>query len=73
MVALLSFGLRSLSMSPAFIPLIKDLIRALSIDQLAGLADELTSQTFTSQVYKILGHLLSQKAPHLAHFDVNPQ
>jgi len=70
-VALLSFGLRSFSMSPAFVPLIKDLVRAVSLDQLAGLADELVSQTSTAQVYKILCSHLTMIAPHLARLDVN--
>ena len=72
-MALLAFGLRSFSMSPAFIPLIKDLVRAVSLDKLDGLADQLTSQTSTTEVYKILCSELSKTAPHLARFDVNPQ
>ncbi|MBX9655289.1 phosphoenolpyruvate--protein phosphotransferase [bacterium] len=70
-VALLSFGLRSFSMSPAFVPLIKDLVRAVSLDQLTDLADELVAQTSTPQVYKILCSHLTRIAPHLARLDVN--
>jgi phosphotransferase system enzyme I (PtsI) len=71
-VALLAFGLRSLSMGPAFIPLVKELIHSLSTNRLIGLVDEILSQRKASGIHQILNSVLSEIDPHIARLDTGP-
>ncbi len=71
-VALLAFGLRSLSMGPALIPLVKELIHSLSTNRLIGLVDEILSQKKAVGIHQILNSVLSEIDPHIARFDTGP-
>ena len=68
-VLLVGMGLRSVSMSPAFIPLIKDLARHLTVaDAQAILAEALRLKT-TNQVHSYMAKQISRIAPNLRPLD----
>lgn len=69
-IALLSFGLRSFSMSPAFVPLAKELIRQVSLSELETLKHQVSDATSTAQVHQILSSTLVEIAPKLAPLDI---
>ena len=68
-VLLVGMGLRSFSMSPAFIPLIKDLTRHLTVaDAQAILSDALRLKT-TNQVTRFMADQIGRLAPNLRPLD----
>jgi phosphotransferase system enzyme I (PtsI) len=68
-VLLVGMGLRSFSMSPAFIPLIKDLTRHLTVsDAQEVLAGALRLKT-TTQVVQFMGKQIARIAPNLRPLD----
>jgi phosphoenolpyruvate-protein phosphotransferase (PTS system enzyme I) len=71
-VALLAFGLRSLSMGPAFVPLIKELVHSLSTNRLIGLVDEILSQKKALGIHQILNSVLSEIDASIARLDAGP-
>jgi phosphoenolpyruvate-protein phosphotransferase len=71
-LALLSFGLRSFSMSPAFVPLVKELVRQTSLADRRDLADRITSTNSPAAVHELLRSVLADIAPNLAQLDVGP-
>jgi phosphoenolpyruvate-protein phosphotransferase len=71
-VAMLAFGLRSLSMGPAFIPLIKEFVHSLSTNRLIGLVDEILSQKKAAGIHQILNSVLLEIDPSIARLDTGP-
>lgn len=65
-LALLAFGLRSFSMSPAFVPVVKELVHSVSVSKLNALADELLRRRSGKQVRNFLTHVLREVNPRQA-------
>lgn len=68
-LVLLGMGLRSFSMSPAFLPTIKDLARHVSIPQAEEACRQALRLTTTDRVMKFLGSQVERLAPNLRLFD----
>jgi phosphotransferase system enzyme I (PtsI) len=66
---LLGMGLRRFSMSPAFIPSIKQLARLISIEEAKHIADTALAMTTTKQVQMLMTRRLEHLAPDLAILD----
>jgi phosphotransferase system enzyme I (PtsI) len=65
-LALLSFGLKSFSMSPAFVPLIKELIHSVSLKELASVREAVLKRRTNRLVRKYLNGVLRHVNPRLA-------
>lgn len=63
---LLAFGLRSFSMSPGFIPAIKELIHSVSLSDRKSLARDVLRRRSAAQVRKLLTCVLHDVNPRLA-------
>jgi len=64
-IVLMGFGLTCLSMTPASIPLIKNVIRAVSLQEVSKLADEIVMRFATSQeIEEFLFRELPRRFPH---------
>lgn len=57
-LALLAFGLRSFSMSPAFVPVVKELIHSINLSSLTDLAPEILRKRSGKQVREFLDDIL---------------
>ncbi|MEG1582862.1 MAG: phosphoenolpyruvate--protein phosphotransferase [Cetobacterium sp.] len=57
-VALLSFGIRDLSMAPAYIPKVRNLIRKIKIEELKQIKEKLLSAIDSNEIKKILNDYL---------------
>jgi phosphotransferase system enzyme I (PtsI) len=66
---LLGMGLRRFSMSPAFIPSIKQLARTIRMEEAEHMAATALSLTTTKQVQTFMGRRFEQLAPDLAILD----
>jgi phosphotransferase system enzyme I (PtsI) len=66
---LFGMGLRSFSMSPAFVPTIKELISHLTQVRAAQLVKEVTRLKTTGQVIRYLEEQIAQIAPNVKVFD----
>ena len=68
-VLLLGMGLRSVSMSPAFIPMIKDLTRHLTISDAQEILTAALRLKTTSQVNQFMAKQIARIAPNLRLLD----
>ena len=66
---LLGMGLRRFSMSPAFIPSIKQLASQLSIAEAERIVTSVMSFKTTGQVKKFMSRMIEQIAPNLKMLD----
>ena len=66
---LFGMGLRSYSMSPAFIPVMKELARHLSREQCAAIVDRARKMATTRQIVNFLGKKLNEISPDLSIVD----
>jgi phosphoenolpyruvate-protein phosphotransferase (PTS system enzyme I) len=66
---LFGMGLRSFSMSPAFIPTVKELASHLTAEEARGIVRRAMTYRTTSQVKKYLGEQLQRLAPKIAMLD----
>jgi phosphotransferase system enzyme I (PtsI) len=64
-VLLVGMGLRSFSMSPSFIPMIKDLTRHLTVDGAQRILTGALRLKTTTQVHKFMADQISRLAPNL--------
>ncbi len=64
-LVLLGLGLRSFSMSPAFVPTMKELAQHVTVDQCQELAEHALSLRTVGQVRRYLARCLEQMAPNL--------
>lgn len=69
-LAALALGLRAFSMSPAFIPLVKDLVRSVSLTHIESLRDRIFDCTALADVQQLLGQELTEVNPRLARMDI---
>ncbi|MFM7844412.1 MAG: phosphoenolpyruvate--protein phosphotransferase [Planctomycetota bacterium] len=69
-VLLLGMGLRSFSMSPAFIPTIKELARHISTDAAAQILRQALRRQTTQSIRRFMGEQLKQLAPNLSMLDI---
>lgn len=65
-LALLAFGLRSFSMSPSFVPIIKELVHSISRSEVEAIADEVLRRRSSKQIRDFLHEKLQQMNPRLA-------
>jgi phosphotransferase system enzyme I (PtsI) len=68
-VLLLGMGLRSFSMSPAFIPLIKDLTSHLTIADAEAILQQALRLKTTNHVHRFMAEQISRLAPNLQMLD----
>ena len=68
-VLLLGMGLRSFSMSPAFIPTIKELLTHISIAQTEKILQKALKLKTTLQVIRFMEEQVAELAPNLQMFD----
>jgi len=68
---LLGMGLRRFSMSPAFVPSIKQLASQISIEEAESIVATVMKFKTTAQVKKYMTRQLEQVAPNLAILDSN--
>ncbi len=66
---LLGMGLRSFSMSPAFIPSIKDLALHVSTAEARDLLDRVLALKTTEEIQQLMTEWITEAAPELARFD----
>jgi phosphotransferase system enzyme I (PtsI) len=66
---LFGMGLRSYSMSPAFIPIMKELAKRLSREQTAAIVERARKMSTTRQIITLLGKALNEISPELAIVD----
>lgn len=66
---LLGMGLRHFSMSPAFIPSIKQLVRQISIERAESLFQEVSRFKTTARVKRHMKEVINELAPQLAILD----
>ncbi|QDU59791.1 Phosphoenolpyruvate-protein phosphotransferase [Planctomycetes bacterium Pan216] len=69
-LALLAFGLTSFSMSPAFVPIVKELVHSLDFSLIRELGDEILLRRSSTQVGSFLDKVLQEVNPRLAALDV---
>jgi phosphotransferase system enzyme I (PtsI) len=69
-VLLLGMGLRSFSMSPAFIPTIKDLAAHFTVSQAEELARRAMDLKTTGQIKRFLDDQIRRMAPNVAALDI---
>lgn len=65
-LALLAFGLRSFSMSPAFVPIIKELIHSVKLADLNAIAKDVLQRKSSRLVKQFLDRVLHEVNPRLA-------
>ncbi len=70
-LALLGMGLRKFSMSPAFVPSIKQLASQIDWDEAARIAQRALQLKTTQSIKRFLGRALEEHAPNLALLDSN--
>jgi len=70
-VLLLGMGLRSFSMSPAFIPYIKELARHITIGMAQELQQRVTQFTMTSRIRRYVISRLAEVVPDFEQFDIS--
>jgi len=70
-VLLLGMGLRNFSMSPAFIPLIKDLASHVTVGQAENIMHAAFKLKTTAQVNRFMADQLARLAPNLAMLDTD--
>ena len=70
-VLLLGMGLRRFSMSPAFVPSIKELAASITIDEAEQIVKSVMKLKTLSQVKKFMTRQIQQIAPQLAILDTN--
>jgi phosphoenolpyruvate-protein kinase (PTS system EI component) len=68
-VALMGMGLRRVSMSPAFIPTIKQVVRAFSVEEAEAIADEVLALRTTSEIRTLLTNIVQSRCPDIALLD----
>jgi len=68
-VLLLGMGLRSFSMSPAFIPLIKDLTSHVTVKDAEAILKQALRLKTTNQVHRFMAEQISRLAPNLQILD----
>ena len=66
---LFGMGLRSYSMSPAFVPIMKELAKQLSREQTSAIVERTRKMATTKQIVGFLGKQLSQICPDLSIVD----
>ena len=66
---LFGMGLRSFSMSPAYIPIMKELAAHLTRAQTSEIVEHALKLNTTAQIIRYLGHKLGEIAPNLAIVD----
>src|SRR5207249_8984142 len=66
---LFGMGLRSFSMSPAFVPTIKELVRSIDRDTARGLAERILEMRSVEEIKGFLTHRIQQLCPSVAIFD----
>lgn len=71
-LVLLAFGLRSFSMSPALVPMIKELIHTIRMGDLRKLAGEVLRRRSGRQVREFLNSVLHSIHPRLAQLEPGP-
>ncbi|MGL5095040.1 MAG: putative PEP-binding protein, partial [Planctomycetia bacterium] len=65
-LALLAMGVTNLSMSPAFVPVVKDLVQSLSLQDLKPIVHELMTKRTAREVKRLLRGVLRELHPRLA-------
>lgn len=65
-LALLAFGLRSFSMSPAFVPIVKELVHSVRLADISAIAEQVLRKRSADQVRRFLNEVLQQVNPRLA-------
>lgn len=68
-VALMGMGLRRVSMSPAFIPTIKQVVRAFSVQETQQIAREILTLRTTGEIRAFLTNLVQSRCPDIALLD----
>jgi phosphoenolpyruvate-protein phosphotransferase len=71
LLPLLGMGLRDLSMSPAFIPSLKELVRSSRLDTARQVAAEVLKMTTFSEIRQYLTKMVHQVCPNVAMLDVH--
>jgi phosphoenolpyruvate-protein phosphotransferase len=66
---LYGLGLRSFSMSPAFVPTIKELIRSIGVDTARGLAERVLQMRTVDEIKGFLTDSVQRLCPNVAIFD----
>jgi phosphotransferase system enzyme I (PtsI) len=66
---LFGMGLRSYSMSPAFVPIMKELAKRLSHDDTSSIVERARRMTTTKQIVGFLGKQLAAICPDLSIVD----
>src|SRR5262245_61166944 len=66
---LLGLGLRNFSMSPAFVPTIKELVRSIDVDTARELADRIIEMRTVDEIKGYLTDYVQQLCPNVAIFD----
>ncbi len=66
---LLGMGLRAFSMSPAFVPTVKELIRVIDIKTAEAIAQRVLSMRTVGEIKAFLTHRLQEICPNVAIFD----
>jgi phosphotransferase system enzyme I (PtsI) len=65
-ILLFGMGLRSFSMSPAFVPIIKELLRVLTVPQTQAILKKALMMRTTAQVIRFMNEQLEEISPKLA-------
>lgn len=68
-LALLALGLRSFSMSPAFVPTVKELVHSVTLSDAESIVPKLLRKRSTKQIRKFLDGILHDVNPRLAMLD----
>jgi phosphoenolpyruvate-protein phosphotransferase len=66
---LFGMGLRAFSMSPAFVPSVKELVRAIDRETARGIAERVLQMRTVGEIKGFLTHRLQQICPNIAIFD----
>jgi phosphoenolpyruvate-protein phosphotransferase len=66
---LFGLGLRRFSMSPAFVPTIKELIRSIDRETARGIAERVLQMRTVGEIKGFLTHCIQQLCPNVAIFD----
>jgi phosphoenolpyruvate-protein phosphotransferase len=68
-LALFGLGLREYSMSPAFVPTIKEMIRSLDLSAARGIAEQILRMRTVGEIKSLLTDRLQKLCPNVAIFD----
>lgn len=68
-LALLGLGLTSFSMSPAFVPMVKELVHSIHLPEARDLANQLVKKRSASKVRECLYSFLSRSSPRIAQLE----